>query len=686
MLVSFDWLKDFVDITAGPEEVADMLTLIGLEVEGIEQVEGDVVFDVNVTPNRPDCLSILGVAREVAAAFRLPLTVPETDVNSTLPASDIRIEILDSDLCNRYTGRSITDVTVGETPEWIRKRLEKCGIRALNNNIVDITNYVLLELGHPLHAFDADKLQGSIIKVAKAGGSRSIVTLDEIERNLTNATLLIWDAKNPVAIAGIMGGAESGVTSGTRNIFLESAHFEPVSVRKSSKALSLKTDSSFRFERGTDIIFLENALNRAAMLIQQVAGGVIHEMVDSYPVQPEYPKIDVSVRRVNEYLGTDIEKKEMIDILERLGITAADKGDVLDVNPPAFRKDIMIFVDVVEEIARCYHYTNIPVTIPKTTLSEGVISIREARIRKLKQAIRTTGFTEVINYSFMSPSDLDLLGLPEQDVRRHYVTLKNPLRQEESLLRSSLIPSLMQNVIYNLSRGSNHIGLFELSRIFEHGGEHLPREVLTLGGIYLEGRSSFLWKDTVPPFFVVKGALETLFEEIKCRMYELTPSTEVFLHSGKAADIYLGKERAGFIGELSPHIIEKMNIKIQKPEIIVFELNIDLLLNVIPETIAYKPIPKYPSIERDIALVLNDNLNAVEILRHLEGFHPDVIERVELFDVYRGKNLPENKKSLAFRIVYRAPDRTLTESEIEPLHTELVTFITGKTGGVLRGH
>lgn len=685
MLVSFDWLKDLVDITAGPEEVADMLTLIGLEVEGSEQLEGDIVFDVNVTPNRPDCLSILGVAREVAAAFRRPLTIPETDMNSTLPASDIRIEILDSDLCNRYTGRSITGVTVGDTPEWIRKRLEKCGIRALNNNIVDITNYVLLELGHPLHAFDADKLEGSIIKVAKAGGSRSIVTLDEIERNLSDATLLIWDAKNPVAIAGIMGGAHSGVTSGTRNIFLESAHFEPISVRKSAKALSLRTDSSFRFERGTDIIFLENALNRAAMLIQQVAGGVIHRLVDSYPVKPEYTKIDVSIRRVNEYLGTDMEKGEMIDILERLGIEAEDRGDVLNVKPPAFRKDIMVFVDVVEEIARCYHYTNIPVTAPKTTLSEGVISIKEARIRTMKQAIRATGFTEVLNYSFMSPADLDLLGLPEQDIRRQYVTLKNPLRQEESLLRTSLIPSLMHNVVYNLSRGSNRIGLFELSRIFEHRGEQLPREVLTLGGIYLEGRSSFLWKDTVPPFFVVKGALESLFEEMKCEMYEFTPSTEVFLHSGKAADIYFRKERAGFIGELNPHTIEKMNIKIQQPEIIVFELNVDLLLTVIPETIAYKPIPKYPSIERDIALVLSDNLNAVEILRHLEGFHPDLIERVELFDEYRGKNLPENKKSLAFRIVYRAPDRTLTESEIEPLHNELVTFITGKTGGALRG-
>ncbi len=685
MLVSFDWLKEFVEITAAPEEVADMLTLIGLEVEGSEPQEGDVVFDVNVTPNRPDCLSILGIAREIAAAFRRPLTIPGADINGSLQASDIRVEIRDSDLCHRYTGRTIRGVTVNETPEWIRKRLEKCGIRPLNNNVVDITNYVLLELGHPLHAFDADAIAGSLIRVAQAGENRSIVTLDETKRKLPEKTLLIWDAQNPIAIAGIMGGADSGVTLRTRNVFLESAYFKPASIRKSAKALSLNTDSSFRFERGTDIIFLENALNRAAMLIQEVAGGSVLDLVDAHPVKHGHTRIDVPVHRVNKYLGTNITKGEMIDILRHLGIETEDRGDVLDVKPPAFRTDIMAFVDVVEEIARCYRYTNIPVTIPKITLSEGVTNLREIRIRKMKQAIRKTGFTEVINYSFMNPADLDLLGLSEQDVRRQYVTLRNPLRQEESTLRTSLIPALIHNVIFNLSRGINRIGLFELSRIYQRSEVQLPLEPLLLGGIYLDNRTAFFGKDSIPPFFVVKGALESLLDEMKCEMYELTPSTEVFLHAGKAADIYLKKERAGFIGELSPHITEKMNIKIQQPKIIVFELNADLLLKLMPETITYKPLPKYPSIERDIALVLNEDLNAGEVLRHVEGFHSDLIEHVELFDVYRGKNLPEHKKSLAFRVVYRAADRTLTESEIEPLHTELIMFLTGKTGGTLRG-
>jgi phenylalanyl-tRNA synthetase beta chain len=685
MLVSYNWLKDFVDINAAPEEVADMLTMVGLEVEGSEPSDDDVVFDVNVTPNRPDCLSILGIAREVAAAFRLPLAIPPTDIDGTLLASGVRVEILDSDLCNRYTGRYIKGVTVGETPEWIRKRLEKCGIRALNNNIVDITNYVLLELGHPLHAFDADELAGSVIRVAKAGRGKSIVTLDEIERRLPDDTLLIWDAKDPVAIAGIMGGAASGVTFNTRNVFLESAHFAPASIRKSSKTLSLRTDSSFRFERGTDIVFLENALNRAAMLIRQVVGGVIHDLADDYPVKPESPNIMVPVDRVNEYLGTDMAKGEMIDLLERLGIETDDRGDSIDIKPPAFRRDIMVFVDVVEEIARCHHYTNIPVTIPRTTLSEGVTSMREARIRKMKQAIRTAGFTEVINYSFMNPADLDLLGLPEQDLRRKCVSLQNPLRQEESLLRTSLTPSLIHNVIYNLSRGIDHIGFFELSRIFEYTGEQLPREVLKLGGIYFQDDRQCLWKDNTPPFFAVKGALESFFTEIKCGSYAMTASKEPFLHPGKAADIFFENHRAGYIGELSPRLVEKINIKISRPEIIVFELDADLLLSAMSESIRYKPIPRYPSITRDIALLVDDAVSMAEILRHLNGFHPDLIERVELFDIYRGRHLPQNKKSLAFRIVYRAVDRTLTDSEIEPLHTELVTFITGKTGGELRG-
>ena len=370
MRVSFEWIKDFVDLTAPPEEAAHRLTMSGLEIEGMETVEGDTVMEVNVTPNRPDCLNILGIARETAAAFGLPLKKPQASIGGPLEKGDVRVEIDAPELCGRYSGRLIKGVTVGESPDWMKKRLEKCGIRAINN-VVDVTNYVLLELGHPLHAFDADRIADRTIRVAKAGKDRSITTLDGVERKLPEDTLLIWDGREPVAIAGIMGGQGSSVDSDTKNIFLESAYFDPSSIRRSSRALGLKSESSYRFERGTDREFLETALNRAALLIQEIAGGTIHEIVDVYPGKYVPVAVEVPYRKVNSLLGTDLEKEEMLKILEMIEITTSDRGDSFTAFPPAFRGDIKEPVDIIEEIARCYGYGKVPVTVPKTPLPDG---------------------------------------------------------------------------------------------------------------------------------------------------------------------------------------------------------------------------------------------------------------------------------------------------------------------------
>lgn len=684
MKVSFQWLKEFVDVAASPQEVAHRLTMAGLEIEGMETVGEDIVFEVNVTPNRPDCLSILGMAREVAAVFGLPLKIPDTEVAGAPAPSGVSVEILDSDLCNRYSGRSISGVTVCDSPQWLKDRLEKCGIRSLNNNIVDITNYVLLELGHPLHAFDEDKLYGSKIRVAKAGEGRSITTLDGAERKLSPDMLLIWDGRDPVAIAGVMGGEGSSVTADTRNIFLESAYFEPTSVRRTSKALGLKTESSYRFERGTDIVFLEKALNRAAILMQQTGGGKVHGIVDVYPEKYAQSSVEAGYDRVNSLLGTALKKTEMLKTLERVGIRTEDRGEVFLAFPPPYRRDVREYYDVIEEVARIYGFDNIPARTPKTALSDGLLNWKEINVGRAKESVRKTGFTEVINYSFMNGTDLDLLSIPGNDPRRKHISVMNPLRQEDSLMRTTLLPALLNNFRYNLSRSIRDIRLFEVAKVFTDVDGQLPKEELMLGGVFFRENLPSLWKEDAPSFFIAKGTVDSLFEEMKIKGHSYVPSEEEFLHKGKSADIMIDKARIGFIGELSPRMVEKLDLKINKPEIVMFEMNLDRLFSFVPERLTYIQIPKYPPVERDIAIVLDAGMTSAEVMKELTGYRSDLIERVELFDQYQGKNIPQGKKSLAFRITYRASDRTLTDSQVEEVHVGLVGYILQKTCGELR--
>lgn len=698
MRVSLNWIKQFVDLSAAPQEIADRLTMAGLEIEGIERVAGDTVieiegmgktdhdmiFEVNVTPNRPDCLSILGIAREVAAAFRLPLYMPRTDVGSNLPASEVSVEIIDRDLCGRYAGRQVSGVTVGESPQWLKDRLEKCGIRTINN-IVDVTNYVLLEFGHPLHAFDADRLAGRKIRVARAGKDAKITTLDGIERGLQADSLLIWDGASPIAVAGVMGGEDSGVTGTTRNIFIESAYFEPTSIRRTSKQLGLRSEASYRFERGTDIAFLEKALDRAALLMQETGGGAIHELVDVYPEKYVPVRTEVSYRRINQLLGTQIAKQEMLDILGRIGIATEDKGETFVVTPPAYLRDIRHTVDVVEEIARIYGFGNIPARIPRTVLSDGSLNQRESDLQRVRDAVRKAGFTEAINYSFMNSNDLDLLSIPPGDDRRKHIAVMNPLRQEDGHMRTTLVPALIQNFLHNIARGVRDIRFYELSKVFIDEGGQLPTEKLRLSGIFYRDKSPSIWKQDLPGFFAVKGSLEAVFDELRISASSYAQSVETFLHKGRAADISGQSGKIGYVGELSPAVLAKLDLKISRPEVVVFELDLDRILGLMVRDKTYRQIPKFPAIERDIAIILDEAVTAAAVAGYFSEYASAVIESIELFDYYKGKNMPADKKSLAFRVVYRSADRTLTDAEVESVHKGLVEHILSKTGGVLRG-
>jgi phenylalanyl-tRNA synthetase beta chain len=690
MRVPYEWLKEFVDITATPEEVAERLTMIGLEVEGAESVKDDTVFEVNVTPNRPDCLSIIGIARELSAAFKTPLKLPPHEIKDKQPVSDFSIEILSPELCNRYAGRLIKDVKISGSPEWVKTRLEKCGIRAINN-IVDITNYVLLEFGHPLHAFDADTIEGKKVKIGTAGTKNKIVTLDGVERELHEDALLIWDSIKPIAIAGVMGGLETEVSDKTKHIFLESAYFEPFSIRRTSKKLNLASESSYRFERGTDIEFLVKALNSAALMIKEIAGGVIHEIIDTYPVKYVPEPVEVGSKRINNILGTNLSNVDMLEILKRLGIPAEDKKDVFIVYPPSHRRDIKRDSDVAEEIARIYGYSMIPTTIHKSPLSSGRLNKKITNINRIKEAMRKAGFTEVINYSFMSMSNLDMLAILDSDRRRKVIAINNPLSQEECLLKTTLIPSLIGNLKYNLDRGIKDIRFFEISKVFsatadlrEDMEKTLPLEELRLGGIFYREKTPLLWKEDAQGFFFTKGALESMFEELKISEYSFFPSSEPFLHSGQACDIYVKNSYVGYLGVLGPEIVEKLDLKKQKPEIVLFEINLDLFLTLIPDLIKYSQIPKYPCVERDIAIVVNENISAAKIKDIIRTFPSELIEDISVFDFYKGSSIPEGKKSLAFNVVYRSMDKTLRDDEVEELHASLVDYLLNKTGGELR--
>jgi phenylalanyl-tRNA synthetase beta chain len=680
MRVPLEWLKEFVDIDVGEEKVAETLTMIGLEVEGTESLDGDVIFEVNVTPNRPDCLSIFGVAREISAAMKVPLKTAEFNITEEDSDDDFRIEILKPDLCHRYAGRVIKDIKMGQSPEWLKNRITRCGIRAINN-IVDITNYVLLEFGHPLHAFDCDILKGKTIKVDIAGEDNEITTLDGIERKLPPDALLIWDAKNPVAIAGIMGGNDTEVTDHTKNVFLESAYFEQGSIRRTSKTLGLKSESSYRFERGADKESLIKALDRAASLMQQIAGGKVYKRIDNYPNKFVPCNIDIRYDKVNRLLGANISKAEMLDIIKRLSLNTEGGNVSFRVRPPAFRLDLKTDIDIIEEIARIYGYNNMPTTIPKASILPGNSDRKRSVILRIKDIVRRAGFDEAINYSFMNETDLDLLGIPLEDRRRRAIPIKNPLRKEESLLRTTLIPSLIGDLTYNFSRGIKNIKIFEMARIFEDIGRPLPIEISKLGGIYFRERSPVLWKDDTNSFYLVKGIIESILDELHVNSNSFSLTNEPFLHPGLSCDIRISGISIGFIGLLSPLVVERLDLKVSKPEVIVFEIDIDKMASMIPVSLEYSPIPKFPYIERDVAIIVDDKLNAIDIENLIRAYPSDLIEEVTIFDFYKGKNIPVGKKSLAFNIRYRSRYKTLIEAEVEDVHQGIVKYLISETGG-----
>jgi len=655
----------------------DMLGAAGLD---------DWVLEVNVTPNRPDCLSMVGVAREVAAITRSELKLPDTAVNETGEAirGMVGIEIEDTELCPRYAARVIKGVKVGQSPFWMRMRLSALGVRSINS-VVDVTNYVMLELGHPLHAFDYSLVKGNRIIVRSAAAGEMFTTLDEMERELEDGMLLICDEERPIALAGVMGGMNSEVTDDTADLLLEAAYFDPPCVRRTSKKVGLHTEASHRFERGADPEGLIRALDRAAKLIEEISGGkVATGVADEYPKRITMPEIRVRTGYVNRLLGADLDTREVEDILGRLQIDIKDvSGDAMTCTAPTFRPDLAREADYVEEVARLFGYGRIKSEMPYTgAATTGADPARKAAAR-VRGLMKDMGYNEVINYSFINPDDMGRLMLEEDDPRLTMIRLMNPLTEEQSVMRTMLLPSLLMNLAWNFSRGVREMKLFEISKVFLSEGPGLPDEPMRVGGLAVGGRTGELWDGPggSVDFYDVKGSVEAVLEALGVTDATFSPAEEPFLHPGKSAALKLGGKAAGYVGQVHPDIMAGYDLPVDG---YVFELDLREMV-VTGETVrSYRPLPKYPAIERDLALILPEETPSSSVFKTVESLKLDLLEDMHVFDQYVGKPIPEGKKSLAYTLKYRSPERTLTDEEANAVHQIVVSAVKERLGAELR--
>lgn len=686
MRVPVDWLRQYVETPATVDEISRALTMAGLEIEGAEALGGGVVLEVNVTPNRPDCLSVFGVARDLAAIVGLPLKPPVVDITDNNDAAPVTIEIADQGLCHRYTARVIRGVTIGPSPDWLKSRLEAVGIRPINN-IVDVTNYVLMELGHPLHAFDLARIRGGKIVVKLADDGEAFTTLDNVERKLSGDMLTIRDAEGPIALAGVMGGRNSEVSTGTRDILLESAWFFPPSIRKTSRVLGLRSESSYRFERGTDIEGLAFALDRAAAMIAELAGGqVAGGKIDDYPSKYEPPSISLAVEKAGRILGVEVPAPEMVSILRRLGMDVEENYGALTARPPSFRRDIVRDIDLIEEIARIHGYDKIVSKMPSGVVPMPPVNRGREILRRVGQTLRSAGFSEAVNFSFMNPAHMDFMGFAADDERRNTVLLANPLRAEESALRTTLVPALLSNLAWNLNRGSDGLKLYEISKVFVNIGDNvLPDEHIRIAAVLTPSAAKRLYPVPAQGFYELKGALEAIMRELRIDRIGaafVESTAEPYLEAGRAAEILIGGRRAGFIGEIRREVLAKFDISADS---YVFELYADVVIESAPASIKYAKLPKFPPVDRDMALLAPLNMQSQQIIDAATGLSNSIVESIRVFDVYQGKGIPDGRKSIAYSVRYQAMDRTLTDSEVDAAHSALIGHLQKTLGVELRG-
>jgi len=675
MLFSYNWLKEYIKgKTPKPDKLAELLTMHSFEVEKVKKIGKDIVLDIDILPNRaPDCFSHLGVAREIAVLTNSRFQIPDFKLkeDKRLKSEDfISIEIKNKMVCPRYTARVITEVKVASSPKWIKEKLKVCGLQSINN-IVDITNYVMLETGQPLHAFDGDKIEGKKIIVRFAKKGERIVTLDEKKYDLDKDILVIADTKKPIAIAGIKGGKGPGIDKKTKIVVLESANFNPQVIRKGSGKLNLRTDASSRFEHGIDPNLTEFAINRAAFLIQKITGGKVAKgLIDFYP-QKVFPRtIQLDLDYVERLLGVKISEKEIKDIFKKLNflIKSKQKRNLL-VKVPTWRRDISLSEDLIEEIGRIYGYDKIKPVFPQLALVPPKRNFDIFWENQAKDILKEVGFTEVYNYSFISEKDAEIFGYKIKEL----IEVENPVSIEQKYLRPSLIPNLLKNIqknqkyftfFSNALTKTGEIRIFELGKIFNPPNQ----EKKALSGVISGG-----------DFYQLKGVIDLLLKKLGINniwydSFEPTPqkSKIVIWHPKKCAEIKVDHQEIGFLGEIKSEILEKLKIE---NKAVVFDLDFEKLKKLAIEEKEYIPPSPYPAAIRDLAILVPRETKMAEVLSIIQAAGGELVRDVDLFDIYEGEELPEGKKNLAFHIVYQAEDRTLKSKEIEEIQNKIIAAL-----------
>jgi phenylalanyl-tRNA synthetase beta chain len=659
---------------------------LGEPVGRIVGVE-DTVLDISITPNRGDCMSVLGIAREVAALTGVRLNRQRFSVAESVNEVDglVAISIEDPELCRRYAGRVIGGVRIAPSPLWLRSRLRAVGLRPINN-VVDVTNFVMIERGQPLHAFDYDRLPKPAITVRRARDIRTITTLDGQQRLLEPDDLLITSGGEGVAIAGVMGGADSEVEETTTRILLESAWFQPASIRRTSKRLGLRSEASYRFERGTDIEGIVHAADRAAELITEVAGGdVARGCADEYAAPYQPAPIALRVKRTEEMLGVAVNRDEATSRLKAFGMSVSPAiSGTLTVVPPSYRVDLVREVDLIEEIARSIGYEKMPSTLPECSLAAAGLSLNERRERDIKRYLISSGLCEALSLSFCTPDENGLF--PGIGSRKAPVPVLNPVTQEDSQMRLSLSSGLLRCARANIDQGNGEFAGFSMGKVFWRGDDGGFLEAKRLAAVVcprLPVRGVGNRKQSME-FGEFKGIVEGLFDSMRVTQARWRPASDLAsFHPGKSAYIEVGGSLAGYAGLLHPNTAESLKVD---PDSWVFELDLDGVLEYCPARVVFEELPRFPVVVRDVAILADVDFQSDRIdqfVRHWDQAN-GLIEAVQLFDQYVGDAIPAGKKSLAYSVAYRAAERTLTDAEVNEVHAKLVAALQDSLGVTLR--
>ena len=644
-------------------------TPIGVDFHTLFDLD-DVIYEMELTANRADCFSMIGMALEVGAIFKREVNLPEISVKETGAAIEGRAEvhIAEPAFCKRFCGRLLENVTIGHSPEWIENRLRSNGIRPINN-VVDAANYVMLEIGQPLHTYDYDKVAGHSLTCRFAKEGETIKTLDGQERALNVADLVIADGSDTAAcIAGVMGGFDSEVTEKTKSVLLEAAVFDSASIRRTSRRLGLRSEASGRYEKGINPARSEMAINRICqLLVEQGAASAAPGMLDEYPVKAEPQVIETSVKAINDYIGIQMPKEEMLDILTHLYFHVEEQDGALKVTVPEFRLDLEGMPDLAEEVARVYGYSNIPITTPWSAIAKGAMSKEQDVLFRMADALIANGLSQVENYSFMDKNDLKKLNFPEGDAVYEAIPILNPISEEYPDMRTSLFPGLMHTLSYNLSQKNDQVAIFEYGHVYHPKAlplTELPNEYDLVSGLLCgcPEEAGYPNSTRTYDFFDVKAIMENLLSAIGVRGYDIERSGYPVFHPGISADFVKDGKIIASFGELHPVVLDQWGIK---KDVYGFLIHVPELLPYIDATIDYKKIPKFPASERDLSMLVPSKYTNKEVEAIIEKAAGRHLETLRLFDLYQGEQVQEGYKSMAYNLYFRADDRTLTDKEVD---------------------